>query len=493
MKRFPSAIRRATLFALLLLGFIAFNVSRGQAQSVAGGTQISNRVAITYTEPTGSTVNGVSNTVTITVSNVTGLVITPDNGTPPGVNGGQSGVTRTFTISNTGNITESIQFGSSGASLVKTGSFTVTQAFVDVDGNGSFSAGDVDILSTVGPVSMPAGTSLNVIVKGDVPANAPQGSTITLTLGDVVSNGPSHDNVPATASAAAVKTVGSTGINGNLEAGGNMSFTVLATGNVLLGPQGHPDAVGPTSNMDDYTNKTMTAGISVPFGGVTTAGGVLTFTNTIRSAAAAVDNVVLTATNVPTGFQVEVSSGGGPYTHIEGAGQSATVAVPASSDLDISVRITAPSGINVLTGFSTVLRATSGITPQSFNETIDRLWSGFIRADKSVSIQNATGIGSPTDPVPGAVITYTVTYTNVTATAGTNNANLTATNVVLTEDGNSAPNNWATTTNEVVGSATDSLGGAITGDSAGSNLLTDTVASIGPGQSGTFVFKRTIH
>src|SRR5437868_4957159 len=103
MKAFPSAIRRATLFALLL-GFIAFSVSNARAQGVPGGTQISNRISVTYTEPTGSTVNTISNTVVLTVVNVTGLTITPDGGTPPGVNGGQTNLSRTFVLSNTGNI-----------------------------------------------------------------------------------------------------------------------------------------------------------------------------------------------------------------------------------------------------------------------------------------------------------------------------------------------------------------------------------------------------
>jgi hypothetical protein len=68
---------------------------------------------------------------------------------------------------------------------------------------------------------------------------------------------------------------------------------------------------------------------------------------------------------------------------------------------------------------------------------------------------------------------------------------LTATNIVITEDGAAAPNNWATYTDHVVG-ATDSLGGTITGDALNSTLLTDAVASLAAGQSGVFTFKRQI-
>jgi hypothetical protein len=73
--------------------------------------------------------------------------------------------------------------------------------------------------------------------------------------------------------------------------------------------------------------------------------------------------------------------------------------------------------------------------------------------------------------------------------------NLTANNLVITEDGVLNPpanmNNWAGYTDHEVG-ATDSLGGSITGDVIGSSLLTDTVNSLAPGQSGVFTFKRKI-
>src|SRR2546423_14869777 len=101
MLTLPPSLRRATLFALLVLGFIAFNAAGARAQGVAGGTTISNRVAVTYTEPAGATVNTFSNTVTVTVQNVTGLVITPDAGSAPGVNAGASAGNRTLTLSDT--------------------------------------------------------------------------------------------------------------------------------------------------------------------------------------------------------------------------------------------------------------------------------------------------------------------------------------------------------------------------------------------------------
>jgi hypothetical protein len=487
MKTVHPSLRRATLFALLVLGFIAFNAGRARAQSVAGGTVISNRVAVTYTEPAGATVNTFSNTVTVTVTNVTGLVITPDAGTAPAVHGGATGVTRTFVISDTGNINESVTFGAGGASLITSGPITVTGAYVDVDNSGTLTAGDINILTNTGPLALNFGTSVNVIVTMDVSPTATVGQTISLQLGTANTNAPSHDNVPAAGAAAgAVKTVGSTGVNGDLQARGDMTFTVDSVGAVFVGPLGQPLAVGPTSNNDDYTNRTQTAGVSVPFGGTTTAGGVLIFQNTLLNQANIADNIQVAPTTTPAGFTVEVSADGTTY-----AG-SITVNVASGATKNIFVRVTAPSGISVLTGFGSVIRATSSITPQDFNETIDRLWSGFIRVDKVVTVSNSTGVGGPTDAVPGSVLQYQLNYSNVTATSGTGNADLTASNVTFTEDGSSAPNNWASTTTQVVGSVVDSNGGAITGDVAGSSLITVTVPTLGPGQSGNFKFSRKI-
>ena len=104
---------------------------------------------------------------------------------------------------------------------------------------------------------------------------------------------------------------------------------------------------------------------------------------------------------------------------------------------------------------------------------------------------NGTGVGAATDPVPGAVITYTITYTNVSTSNGDANCvKLTASNLVITEDGLSAPNNWGTyTTNS--GSPSDSGSGTVVTVSA--TKYTDTIASLAPGASAGFTFKRSIN
>jgi hypothetical protein len=80
---------------------------------------------------------------------------------------------------------------------------------------------------------------------------------------------------------------------------------------------------------------------------------------------------------------------------------------------------------------------------------------------------------------------------------------LTASNVVISEDGGAGTNNWTTHTTMVVGppaglDPSDNNGGAITdGNTTGAvtaatNWLKDTIASLAAQQSGVFTFRRLI-
>lgn len=273
------------------------------------------------------------------------------------------------------------------------------------------------------------------------------------------------------------------------------------SGGVLIGPNGQPGAVGPNSNNDDYTNRSTNVGIStVADGGNTStvdSTGVV-FTNTVQNTGNANDTFTLTAPTVPVGFTVEASTDGGTnYTTLSGGG-STTVAVAYNSSAQILVRVKTTAVKPVLTGFDVIIQAASGITPANTNKTIDRYYTGFIRLEKSYTISNTDLTkGGATDPVPGATITYTIKYTNIASTGGTNNSTLTANNLVITEDGHASPNNWASdnglpsATDHVVG-ATDSRSSTIGGDTAGSNVVTVTVSSLPAGEFGIFTFKRRI-
>src|SRR3989440_10296503 len=197
---------RALSGVLLALAALCLWSAPALAQTTSGGTQIQNRASATYSDGTNS-YSVVSNTVTVTVANVAGLAITPDGGSIPTVVAGQTGVDFTFTVTNTSNFATQVRFPASGAAIVPSGSITVTQAVIDVNGNG-IDGGDVDILSNGAPVLYPSSSpylarnaSFNVVVRVSVNAGASAGSTVGVTLGDA-----SGDNVASNGSAAEVRT-----------------------------------------------------------------------------------------------------------------------------------------------------------------------------------------------------------------------------------------------------------------------------------------------
>jgi hypothetical protein len=676
MKNPRTFLSTSAIARLMIALAIVCALSAQAFAQTPGGTTISNQASATYSDGTNS-YSTVSNTVTVTVSNVSGLAITPDAGSNPTVVAGQTGVLYNFTVTNTGNFTDQVRFLASGASVRVVGPGTVTRAVIDLDNSGTINAGDTDI-KTNGADVISAGIAQNaaihVLVEVSVNAGATSGQTVQALLGDASTGGPSFDNQAADSSANEVRTVSASSVNGLREARGDISVSVVddaslkltlnapagpvnlgsditytwtacntgsrdvagvtlngstqvyivapipantvlktvpagtlyttdalstaplsatwslsapsplsnttrvafpvgatlaastcgsginmvvtvntginasipideigdafgknsiaanitdqsgdntpnngdgnanfnegysagaghgviqrtlltAVGSVLIGPSGAAAAVGPTDNNDDYTNKSVNTGIAgVAPGGVTTASGVLVYVNTIQNTGNANDNFTIDAPTVPAGFTVEVSTdGGATYTTVSGGG-SVSLAIGFAASANINVRVTEPAGKTVLSPYDSFIRATSGNTPAANNKTIDRLYTGFVRLDKASSVSNSTGVGGATDPVPGAVITYTITYTNVSSSNGDANCvKLTAQNLVITEDGLAGTNNWGTyTTNS--GSPSDSGTGTVVTVSA--TKYTDTIGSLGPGVSNAFTFKRSIN
>ena len=141
MLRFPRTI--SNLFgrtaALLALACVLCSPAFTQTP---GGTVISNQASATYSDGTNS-YSTVSNTVTVTVSLVSGLTITPDAGTSltdPTVVAGQTLARYSFTVTNTGNFTDQVRFASGSASVNAPNS--VIRAYIDADNSGTFNAGD---------------------------------------------------------------------------------------------------------------------------------------------------------------------------------------------------------------------------------------------------------------------------------------------------------------------------------------------------------------
>src|SRR2546426_10120480 len=115
----------ATKFLSQVIAAIAITAALA-GQTVAqtpGGTTISNQASATYSDGTNS-FSTVSNTVTVTVSNVSGLAITPDAGSNPTVVAGQTAVLFNFTVTNTGNFTDKVHFVAGSAHLAGTATAT---------------------------------------------------------------------------------------------------------------------------------------------------------------------------------------------------------------------------------------------------------------------------------------------------------------------------------------------------------------------------------
>lgn len=357
-------------------------------------------------------------------------------------------------------------------SVTRIGFFSVGGSITSGGGSGPFT---FSVVITTADATIPIGEIAEVFAQSFVLTD------ITDQSGDAVSN-VGDLNADFTEGSAP----------GNVDGDGIVQFTLLIqSGAVLLGPQGNAGAVHTTDN-DDFSELNSSAGDGLVPGSVTVVPAILSFTNTVGNTGNSNDTFRISAPTVPAGFTVLVDpDAGGPLgpTTVSGGG-FVDVAVSFGSAQDITVSITAPPGIAVQTAHSTVLQAESLNSPGTTNQTVDTLFAGYLQLTKTVTVTNATGVGGPTDPVPGAQLQYDVFFINVaTSTAGVGNATLTATSVVITEDGTAAPNNWAATTNHVSASAT--LG--TVGDNAPANtVFTDSVASLAPGASGTFTIVRTI-
>src|SRR4030095_6457945 len=138
MKNRRTFLSTSTLARRLIVLAIVCALSAQSFAQTPGGTTISNQASATYSDGTNS-YSTVSNTVTVTVSNVSGLAITPDAGSNPTVVAGQTLVMFNFTVTHTDNYTDKVHFIPGSAHL--TGPGTITRAVIDVDGLGTINSG----------------------------------------------------------------------------------------------------------------------------------------------------------------------------------------------------------------------------------------------------------------------------------------------------------------------------------------------------------------
>lgn len=359
------------------------------------------------------------------------------------------------------------------------------------------------------------------------------------------------------------------------------TLTIPSPSSVLNGPSGAPAAVGPTSNNDDFTNQSaLIPPNTAP--GTSIDPAPVSFTNTVENIGTTAGNISLipttpaTKTDLPTGTVVTVSYQGisasytynsatGVFTFGSGVGtvngnpvsatnpvQIPAAAVPANGagSANYGVSIDLPSGTPLSTdgsaqgaGITTVqrgfpvpitafidLNGSGSPSAQVQNITIDRVYTGFLQLVKQSRVLQGTGPAvsgaegtfstTAKKPAPGNIIEYQITYTNISDLAtGTGNVVLNAGKVIITEDGVTAPNNWAKDndgngvidTSNIVGSAKDSAASTITffsgsagttssGDQTGTTAATDVTkyidtvtGTVAPGISRTFNFQRKVN
>jgi hypothetical protein len=262
-----------------------------------------------------------------------------------------------------------------------------------------------------------------------------------------------------------------------------------ASAGVLLGPCSSAYAEGPTGTNDDFTNRNL--GWAAPSSQVTAAPASVVFRNTLENTGNIDDVFNVSVRSLPAGFRAEISTDfGAHYISFEASSSPAPIAVSYRASVTFFLRITVPASLNLLNGFDTIIRATSTLDPKVFNETIDRIYTGFVRIEVVWKTIDSTG-RTVSEALPGNEMECEVSYENISNKAGSGNEQLTATNLVISESGKRSPNNWGTTTDHIVG-ATDTHGGYIVGDREGSTCLTDTINTLAPGESGVFKFRRRI-
>lgn len=276
-------------------------------------------------------------------------------------------------------------------------------------------------------------------------------------------------------------------------------YAVQPTGNVILnGPNGQPGAVGPTSNNDDFTNRSTQVPANTPADATPTASTldpeVITFTNTVNnSGGTTLNNVLLrpltptTPADLPTGTTVTITLGAntGVYTY-NGTVFNLTSGTPISIPTlgaGVSLNYTTAIDLPANTGLSTDTAVNRGFpvpivafTDNNANGqydagsdvgniTIDRIYTGYLKLAKVARVLDANGnqvapaSGYTNNSAvlnaalrPGYMIEYQIQYKNISEVAsGTGNVVLNAGSVVITEDGLNNPpnnsNNWFRTTN----------------------------------------------
>jgi hypothetical protein len=372
--------------------------------------------------------------------------------------------------------------------------------------------------------------------------------------------------------------------NGGTGPGGEANVFVVdspVAASLQNGPEGTPDAIGPTSVNDDFTNKSALIPPNIAPGSTVDPAPVA-FTNTIKNNGT--DAGVLTLApkeptnraDLPANTTVTITYGADSvsYKYDPGTGFTITSSTVGTNKpitianfdpnevVNYGVEVNLPAGtplstdapasdpekgfpvpiVGAIDNYATdtngdgIKDAGNDGTANATNETIDRVYTGFLKMLKESRLLPGTGPApavadttfsiNPKTPAPGNIIEYRITYNNISeAQAGTGNILLNANNVKVVEDGTlsvlptDGKNNWALDndgdgkidTSNIVGSARDSGASTITffsgkpattgsPDQTGITVGTDVTKYVNtvtgivvPGESRTFTFQRKMN
>lgn len=353
-----------------------------------------------------------------------------------------------------------------------------------------------------------------------------------------------------------------------------VTISVIPLGDLFNGPNGAPAATGKTNTNDDFTNVSAPISVAGPQGAPSNPGAV-TITNQVQNPAGAltylgsVTLLPLDPNNIPAGVAGDFSEYSFPdgtkaslpdgtlvtikfgtqeasyrYTSATGfrsSTDSSTTPQPVligrvepGEVKSYTVTIDLPNGTKQIAGYGVPIVAFvnndgnklfTPNTENTFNVTIDRVYTGFMRLLKEAQIIYAPRDGTTlppsgfsSDPTsvsgfipmrPSDTIEYRITYTNISEVqppSGLNNVVLVANDFVLTENGNiSSGNNWATVTNHLQNTIFSSGSTVTYTDSSSSttynadpasgtrvDVYTNTVSAVDPGEEGALTFSRQL-
>lgn len=271
---------------LLLLAASVLGASPAYALGTPAGQMINNTAKASYTLPDGTTASVDSNTVAIKVDEVLDVtVVWADGGNVP-VQPNSTNRVLTYTVTNTGNGSESFKLTARNSITADDFDPTGFQIYLDTNGNGAFDAGGVDTLYSAG-VNDPllaANASTTVFVVSAIGAQA-DGEIARMDL--------------------VAEALTGTGASGTLFTGAGANGS-----NAVVGATG-ADAVATGNYQVAAANVTLvkTAIVADPYGGTSAIpGAVITYTLTATvSGTGSISNVAIND-DVPAGSTYKANS-----------------------------------------------------------------------------------------------------------------------------------------------------------------------------------------